>query len=91
MEPIKEICKILQKQLDLTDKQIWIYNQKRDIPNDFGVYYVVNYLGQRIIGNVRKEFESNQGLIDYQNGKGYSYDEIYRHHLILFKTLIDFN
>ena len=67
MEPIKQICKIIQTQLDLTDKQIWIYNQKRDIPNDFGVYYVVNYLGQRIIGNVRKEFESNQGLMEYQS------------------------
>lgn len=67
MEPIKEICKILQKQLDLTDKQIWIYNQKRDIPNDFGVYYVVSYLGQRLIGNVRKEIVTNAGLMEYQS------------------------
>lgn len=67
MEPIKSICKILQKQLALADKQIWIYNQKRGIPNDFGVYYVVSYLGQRIIGNIRKEIATTTGLMEYQS------------------------
>lgn len=66
-DPIKSICKILQHQLSLTDNQIWIYNQKRDIPNDFGVYYVVSYLGQRIIGNVRKEVATEDGLMEYQS------------------------
>lgn len=67
MEPIKEICKILQRQLDLTDQQIWIYNQKRDIPNDFGVYFVVSYQGQRIIANIRKEYATEYGLMEYQS------------------------
>ena len=67
MEPIKNICNILQTQLDLTDKQIWIYNQKRDIPNDFGIYYVVQYGGQRIIGNIRKEIATEDGLKEYQS------------------------
>ena len=67
MEPLKDICKILQTQLNLTDKQIWIYNQKRDIPNDFGVYLVVNYQGQRIIGNIRKEIATEDGLMEYQS------------------------
>lgn len=66
-EPIKQICNILQTQLGLSNEQIWIYNQKRDIPNDFGTYLVVNYLGQRIIGNVRKEYATNNGLIEYQS------------------------
>jgi hypothetical protein len=66
-EPIKQICNILQTQLGLTNEQIWIYNQKRDIPNDFGTYLVVNYLGQRIIGNVCKEYATNNGLIEYQS------------------------
>lgn len=66
-EPIKQICKILQNQLALTNEQIWIYNQKRNIPNDFGVYYVVRYDGQRIIGNVRKEVATNAGLVEYQS------------------------
>ena len=66
-EPIKHICKILQTQLNLTDSQIWIYNQKRNIPNDFGVYFVVNYTGQRIIGNTRREVPTLTGLIEYQS------------------------
>lgn len=66
-EPIKQICKILQNQLALTNEQIWIYNQKRNIPNDFGIYYVVQYNGQRIIGNIRKEIATNQGLVEYQS------------------------
>lgn len=66
-EPIKHICKILQNSLNLTDEQIWIYNQKRDIPNDFGIYFVVNYIGQRIIGNVRKEIATPAGLVEYQS------------------------
>ena len=67
MEPIKAICNILQTQLNLEDGHVWIYNQKRDIPNDHGVYLVVNYLGQRVIGNVRKEIATEQGLIEYQS------------------------
>lgn len=35
-------------------------------------------------------YESNQGLTDDPLGRGYSYDEIYRHHLILFETLAKF-
>ena len=35
-------------------------------------------------------YESNQGLTDDPFGRGYSYDKIYRHHLILFETLAKF-
>jgi hypothetical protein len=66
-EPIKLICDILQHQLDLDKEQVWIYNQKRDIPNDFKTYYVVEYIGQRIISNIRKEFVTNDGLMEYQS------------------------
>lgn len=66
-DPIKHICNILQVQLDLSNEQIWIYNQKRNIPNDFDMYVVVNYLGQRIIGSVRKEVATVQGLLEYQS------------------------
>lgn len=66
-EPIKDICRILQNQLNLTDKQIWIYNQKRDIPNDFGMYFVVNLQGQRVIGNVRREVATISGMMEEQS------------------------
>lgn len=63
------------------------YGESRDTPVSFNLPSALTHL----CGEPCVTYESNQGLIDYQNGKGYSYDEIYRHHLILFKTLIDFN
>ena len=66
-EPIKHICDILKNQLSLTNEQIWIYNQKRDIPNDFGIYLVVSFVGQRVIGNTRAEIPTAQGLYEYQS------------------------
>ena len=65
-EPIKYVCDILQKQLDLADGQVWIYNEKVNIPNDFNMYIVVDYQGQRIIGNVRREEPTLNGLIERQ-------------------------
>ena len=65
-EPIKYVCDILQKQLDLADSQVWIYNEKVNIPNDFNMYIVVDYQGQRIIGNVRREEPTPNGLIERQ-------------------------
>lgn len=66
-EPIKLICNILQRSLNLENGHIWIYNQKRDIPNDFGTYFVVSYTGQRIIGNTRREVPTATGLVEYQS------------------------
>lgn len=66
-DPIKHICNILQTQLDLSDEQIWIYNQKRDIPNDFNMYIVADYQGQKIIGSVRHEKPVGTGLVEYQS------------------------
>lgn len=66
-EPIKLICNILQRSLNIENGHIWIYNQKRDIPNDFGTYFVVSYTGQHVIGNTRREVNTVNGLIEYQS------------------------
>lgn len=66
MEPIKAVCKILVNQLGLEEDQVWIYNQKRDIPSDSRMYIVVEYEGQRIIGSTRYEKATENGLIEYQ-------------------------
>lgn len=65
-EPIKLICSILENQLGLDNDQVWIYNQKRDIPNDFRMYIVVDYQGQKIIGSTRYEKATENGLMEYQ-------------------------
>lgn len=67
LEPIKVICDILAKELTLEEDQVWIYNQKWNIPSDTRVYYVVSYVGQRVIANVRKEYVEGDDLKEYQS------------------------
>jgi len=65
-EPIKAVCDILVNQLGLDNNQVWIYNQKRNIPNDSSLYIVVDYQGQKIIGSTRYEKATETGLMEYQ-------------------------
>jgi len=51
---ILHICDILQDQMSLTDDQIWIYNEKQDIPTDPGLHISVGQMGITPIGNNRK-------------------------------------
>jgi hypothetical protein len=39
------ICDILQHEMDLTDDQIWIYNQKQNIPHTQGLFISVGQMG----------------------------------------------
>lgn len=45
------ICQIIQKCMVLEDDQIWIYNQRRAIPEDKRLYVVVGLAGFKMYGN----------------------------------------
>lgn len=45
------ICDILKEGMSLEDDQIWIFNQRRTIPQDKRLYVVVGLLSSRVYGN----------------------------------------
>ena len=51
MDVLKAVCDILKIGMNLQDDQIWIYNQKIDIPNDKRIYVVVSLKNETVIGN----------------------------------------
>ena len=62
------------------------YGESRNLPVSFNLPSALTHL----CGEPCVTYESNQGLTDAPDGVGYTYDEIYLHHIILFKTLIYF-
>lgn len=61
MDVLKTVCDILKVGMGLENDQIWIYNQKVDIPNDKRLYVVVSLKSETVIGN-NIDTESNVGL-----------------------------
>lgn len=51
MDVLKTVCDILKVGMNLQNDQIWIYNQKIDIPNDKRIYVVVSLKSENVIGN----------------------------------------
>ena len=51
MKVLETVCDIIQTGMDLKKDQIWIYNQKVDIPNDKRLYAVVSLKSETPIGN----------------------------------------
>lgn len=51
MDVLKTICDIIKEGMGLQNDQIWIYNQKVDIPNDKRIYVVVSLKSENVIGN----------------------------------------
>ena len=82
---LKQNCEA--NNLDLyTPNTNFDYGESKALPVSFNLPSALTQL----IGEPCVTYESNQGLTDDPNGIGYSYDEIYRHHLILFETLIKY-
>lgn len=50
MDVIKVVCDIIQNQMGLQKDQVWIYNQKVDIPNDKRMYVVVSFDDEEVFG-----------------------------------------
>lgn len=55
---LKFICQIIEHELNISG-QVWIYNNKINIPNDEKLYVVVSFLNERIIGN-NTHYENNE-------------------------------
>lgn len=82
---LKQNCEA--NNLDLyTPNTNFDYGESKALPVSFNLPSA----STQLIGEPCVTYESNQGLTDDPNGIGYSYDEIYRHHLILFETLIKY-
>lgn len=58
------ICDILKKCMSLSDDQIWIYNQRRSIPEDKRLYVVVGIIGIKPYANNNIIESTADGLQD---------------------------
>lgn len=69
MDVLKTVCDILKVGMNLQDDQIWIYNQKVDIPNDKRLYVVVSMKSETVIGNniEEKDVTSGQDEVIWSN------------------------
>lgn len=69
MDVLKTVCDILKVGMNLQDDQIWIYNQKVDIPNDKRLYVVVSLKNETVIGNniEAKDITSGEEEIVWSN------------------------
>lgn len=48
------LCRIIQTQMNLTNEQVWIYDQKRNIPPKTNLWVVVRFLTGKPYGNVNR-------------------------------------
>ena len=62
MDVLKTVCDIIKNQLNLQDDQVWIYNQKVDIPNDKRMYVVVSLDDEEVFGANLESKNIEEGL-----------------------------
>ena len=58
------ICDIIKTGMGLNADQIWIYNQRRSIPEDERLYIVVGMMGMKPYGNVNVPTPTDDGFDD---------------------------
>lgn len=54
LETAWKLCGVIQNQMGLTNEQVWIYDQKRDVPNQTKLWVVVRFLTGKPFGNVSR-------------------------------------
>jgi hypothetical protein len=59
----KLLCNIVKEFLGLQDDQVWIWNQKRDIPTDSRLYVIVSQRTIANTGTAKKLIGSEGGLV----------------------------
>lgn len=63
MEILNIVYDIIKKQLRLNNNQIWLYNQKVDIPNDKNMYVVISNEDEELFG-VNNEMISHETSLE---------------------------
>jgi len=58
------ICDIIQKTMPLSIDQIWVYNQRRAIPEDQRLYITVGITSIKPYGNNSKQVSTVGGLVE---------------------------
>jgi hypothetical protein len=58
------ICDIIAKGMSLSSEQIWVYNQRRSIPEDKRLYVTVGQVNQRVYSNDKKQIDVGGALKD---------------------------
>lgn len=65
--PLSLLCDIIQTEMDLDDTQVWLWDQKRKIPNDSKLYVTIGVLTAKPFGNsIRYEDAGDAGLNSFQ-------------------------
>lgn len=82
VEVLKSNCEAVGLECYVADKDN-DYGESKNPPVSFNL---TSALAQ-LCGEPCVTYESNQGLTGDSIGRGYDYDEIYRHHIILFESL----
>ncbi len=64
--PWKLVCEIIREEMELDDEQVYLYNNKFNIPPDEKVYIAVALGPSKPFSNIRREVSNDAGLAEEQ-------------------------
>lgn len=67
LTPLEIVCEIIRRELSLDNEQVWIYDQKRNIPIDSKLYVVVEVINPKPFGSSNKS-EVIEGVLTSVQG-----------------------
>lgn len=71
-DPILLFCEIIQKEMNLQNGRVYLYNQKIMQPTDSGLYIAIGVLNCKPFGNTNRPDSSGQGLNSGQSVNMYA-------------------